>query len=152
MNKDFLCTQGTDVKHFSHFDYVFSGHFHKQSTSGNVSYLGNTYQIYWNDEGEERGFHIFDLETQNLEFIKNPNKMFHKIYYDETKKKLFNPNKYRTHTSRLLLKVNPHLYVCLVSLILYMMLVYDIKVIENYEIEVEEGKTIEVGRILFSPN
>ena len=31
----------------------------------------------------DRGFHLFDLETKTLEFIKNPNNMFHKIVYDD---------------------------------------------------------------------
>ena len=39
---------------------VFSGHYHRKSTRGNISYLGNPYQIYWNDYRDRRGFHIFD--------------------------------------------------------------------------------------------
>ena len=38
---------------------------------GNVTYLGNPYQLYWNDEGDTRGFHIFDTETLETEFIEN---------------------------------------------------------------------------------
>jgi UDP-2,3-diacylglucosamine pyrophosphatase LpxH len=39
-NKDYQCQHGTDAKIFSKFDRVFSGHFHKKSTSGNITYLG----------------------------------------------------------------------------------------------------------------
>jgi len=84
-NKDYQCQHGTDASIFSGFDRVFSGHFHKRNSSGNITYLGNPYQLYWNDEGEARGFHIFDMETHELEFIENPHRMFHKIYYDEEK-------------------------------------------------------------------
>ena len=74
-NKDYKCEHGTDPNHFKKFDRVFSGHFHKKSKKGNVTYLGNPYQMFWNDEGETRGFHIFDLDTLELEFIKNPLKI-----------------------------------------------------------------------------
>ena len=32
-----------------------------------------------------RGFHIFDLKSEQLDFVKNPNTMFHKIVYDDAK-------------------------------------------------------------------
>jgi hypothetical protein len=89
------CQHGTDPKVFKNFGTVFSGHFHKKSKRNNITYLGNSYQLYWNDVDELRGFHIFDLETGELEFIENPNKMFHKIYYNEAKQQLFNPNKFK---------------------------------------------------------
>ena len=34
---------------FSKFKKVFSGHFHHRSHSDNIYYLGNPYQMYWND-------------------------------------------------------------------------------------------------------
>lgn len=37
----------------------------------------------WIDYDDPRGFHIYDTETNELEFIRNPYRMFHKIYYDE---------------------------------------------------------------------
>jgi hypothetical protein len=40
--------------------------------------------MFWNDYDDQRGFHIFDTETLELEFIKNPFKMFEKVYYDDT--------------------------------------------------------------------
>ena len=84
-NQDYKCQHGTDPNVFKNFDTVFSGHFHKKSKRNNITYLGNAYQLYWNDVDELRGFHIFDLETGELEFIPNPNTMFHKIYYNESK-------------------------------------------------------------------
>ena len=41
--------------------------------------------MYWNDYADDRGFHLFDPETMKLGFIKNPYRMFRKIFYDDTK-------------------------------------------------------------------
>lgn len=38
----------------------------------------------WSDYNDPRGFHIFDTETRELEFIKNPFMMFQKWFYDDT--------------------------------------------------------------------
>lgn len=69
---------------FSHFDKVFSGHFHHKSRIGNIFYLGAPYETMWSDYNDPRGFHIFDTESGHLEFIQNPNSMFHRIEYDDT--------------------------------------------------------------------
>jgi hypothetical protein len=37
----------------------------------------------WADYNDERGFHIYDTETRELEFIKNPLQMFYKIHYND---------------------------------------------------------------------
>ncbi len=39
----------------------------------------------WADCGDPKGFHTFDLETRELEFIPNRYTMFKKIYYDDSK-------------------------------------------------------------------
>jgi DNA repair exonuclease SbcCD nuclease subunit len=65
------------------YDTVYSGHFHTKSDNGHVYYLGNTYEITWADYNDPRGFHIFDTETLECEFILNPNKMHSKIIYDD---------------------------------------------------------------------
>ena len=85
MHRGHICDTGFDINMFSRFDTVFSGHFHHKSTQGGVSYLGNPYEITWSDYNDERGFHIFDTETRELTFIKNPYRMFYKIYYDDSK-------------------------------------------------------------------
>ena len=42
----------------------------------------------WHDYDDPRGFHIFDTETRTFEFIKNPYKMFYKLWYDDEGKEL----------------------------------------------------------------
>ena len=74
---------GMDKKTLSKFKKVFSGHFHMKSSKGNVTYLGNPYQLYWNDYGCKRGFHVFDTNTMRTTFYRNPNDMFRKIYYKD---------------------------------------------------------------------
>jgi hypothetical protein len=49
-----------------------------------VVYLGNTYEFTWSDYNDPRGYHIYDTETNEIEFYENPFKIFHKIYYDDT--------------------------------------------------------------------
>jgi len=142
-NKDYKCQHGTNAKIFSEFDRVFSGHFHKKSTSGNITYLGNPYQLYWNDEGDIRGFHIFDTETFDIEFVENPNTMFHKIYYNEEEPKLINPNPYKgTYIKLIAEKSTPTKLGRLVDK-LYDAGIHDLKIIENIDISLEEDAEIE---------
>ena len=75
--------EGLEPKMFDKFDMVFSGHYHHKSSRGNIHYLGNPYELTWQDHDDPRGFHILDLKTQELEFIQNPNRMFKKLIYDD---------------------------------------------------------------------
>lgn len=76
---------GISTNEFNKFKKVLSGHFHNRTNKDNVYYLGNPYQLYWNDYQAKRGFHILDTETLDLKFYQNPYTMFEKIYYrDET--------------------------------------------------------------------
>ena len=83
-HQGYYMDHGMNREVFSKFKKVFTGHFHHRSHSENIYYLGNPYQMYWNDYGDVRGFHLFDTETTKLKFIKNPYNMFAKIYYDDT--------------------------------------------------------------------
>lgn len=74
---------GMEVKPFQKFDMVCSGHFHHKSSKGNIHYLGNPYELTWNDYDDRRGFHILDSETRGLTFIQNPYRMFNKVWYDD---------------------------------------------------------------------
>ena len=75
---------GMDPKLFHRFNRVWSGHFHHKSKNGNIQYLGNPYQMFWNDYKDTRGFHIYDTESDRLKFIRNPYDIFDKIFYDDT--------------------------------------------------------------------
>jgi len=77
---------GMSANVFDKFDIVGSGHFHHRSSRGNIHYLGTPYEMTWSDFNDTRGFHIFDTETRELQFIANPYRMFNKIHYDDTDK------------------------------------------------------------------
>ena len=75
---------GFDKSQFKKFDTIFSGHYHKKSDDGQIYYLGTPYQMTWSDYNCPKGFHVFDTETRELHRVVNPNKIFEKIYYDDT--------------------------------------------------------------------
>ena len=142
-NQNYQCEHGTNPQIFSKFDKVLSGHFHKKNTTGNITYIGNAYQLYWNDVNEVRGFHILDLDTGELEFIANPNTLFHTIYYNEDKKKLYNPNKYKDAYIKIVVeKATPTKLTAFVDS-LYKVGVHDIKVIENQSLDIEDDIEVE---------
>ena len=83
MNRGIPNYEGLDRGIFKKFDIVFSGHYHHRSNQDNIRYLGNPYELTWQDYNDPRGFHLFDTDTLDLEFIENPNVMFHRITYDD---------------------------------------------------------------------
>lgn len=143
-NQDYQCQHGTDPNAFRKFDKVFSGHFHKRSSSNNITYLGNAYQLYWNDVDEQRGFHIFDLDTGELEFIPNPNPLYSKIYYNELKKKLYNPINYQDTYIKIIVegKATPKRLSSLVDG-LYRVGIHDIKIMETQSLDIEDDIEVE---------
>lgn len=84
MLKGSICDHGMEKEVFKGFEAVYSGHFHHPSEYDNIKYLGAPYEMTWSDYAGKRGFHIFDTETRDLEFIENPYRIFHKIEYDDT--------------------------------------------------------------------
>ena len=83
MHRGQVMFDGMSSKIFQKFDIVASGHFHHRSTTGNISYLGAPYEMTWNDYDDPKGFHVFDTDTREFEFIENPYRMFYKIIYDD---------------------------------------------------------------------
>jgi hypothetical protein len=75
--------EGLDRALFRKFIDTFSGHYHHKSSANGIHYLGNPYELTWQDYNDTRGFHLYDLDTSKLEFIPNPNRMFHRITYDD---------------------------------------------------------------------
>ena len=85
MMKGIKCEHGLDRKIFSRFEQVLSGHFHTKSVQDNVMYLGSQMEFFWNDAHDAKFFHVLDTETRQLEAIRNPYTLFHRIYYDDSK-------------------------------------------------------------------
>jgi DNA repair exonuclease SbcCD nuclease subunit len=53
------------ASHFTHQDYVFSGHFHKRQSRGKIHYIGNAFPHNFADSGDdERGMMIMDWDGE----------------------------------------------------------------------------------------
>jgi DNA repair exonuclease SbcCD nuclease subunit len=74
----------TNLKDYEQFDLVLSGHYHTRSKKKNVLYTGTPFELTWADYNDQKGFHIFDTNTHNIEFIKTKTKLFTRIEYDDT--------------------------------------------------------------------
>jgi hypothetical protein len=103
---------GFNKEQFKRFDTIFSGHYHKKSDDGQIYYLGTPYQMTWSDYNCPKGFHVFDTETRELTRIVNPQKIFEKIYYDDTKENYdtHNVNQYRNKYVKLVVVNKNDLY------------------------------------------
>jgi DNA repair exonuclease SbcCD nuclease subunit len=117
MHRGMPSLEGLSSDLFRRFDFTFSGHYHHRSSNGNIHYLGNPYELTWQDYNDDRGFHLFDLNTYDLTFIKNPNVMFHRITYDDKENSITEINnkdlsKYtNTYVKVVVLnKTNPYLF------------------------------------------
>lgn len=117
MHRGMPSEEGLDRKIFNKFDLTFSGHYHHRSNADGIHYLGNPYELTWQDYADPRGFHLFDLDSYDLEFIQNPNIMFHRIVYDdkiENIKEILNKdlNKYTNTYVKVVVinKTNPYLF------------------------------------------
>ena len=75
---------GYDKKIVQRFEKTYSGHFHTKNDDGQIFYLGSQYEMTWADYNKQKGFHILDTETREIEFIKNPYTIFKKLIYDDT--------------------------------------------------------------------
>lgn len=82
-NKTTTSEHGMGTKLFEKFDAVYSGHFHTKSSKGNIHYLGSPTQHTWMDVNEDKGFHVLDTETMQIEFIKNPYNLYEIVGYSD---------------------------------------------------------------------
>ena len=134
-----IMEEGMDGKLFEKFDRVFSGHYHTRSDDGRIFYLGNPYEMFWNDVNDTRGFTIFDTETLTHTPVNNPYKLFYNIYYEDTNHKLFNTTEYKNKIVKVIVrkKSKPKEFEKFIDK-LYSAGVHDLKIIENFEIKESE--------------
>ena len=132
MNNNQICEHGLDPSVFKKFDLTLSGHFHHKSNIGKIHYLGCPYEQTWDDFEDPKGFHVLDTETLELEFIKNPNVMHRKIYYDDRLREVFEPNQYKNTIVKLVV-VHKSDYAKFDALVdkLYAVGILELKIIED---------------------
>ena len=97
-------THGLTTERFEKFDRVYTGHYHARSNNGKIFYLGNPYQMFWSDVDDNRGFHIFDTETYELEFILNPYNLYERFYYENTDWKTFDYSIFENKNVKIIVK------------------------------------------------
>jgi len=139
-----MMEDGMDIGLFDKFDKVFSGHFHTRSDNGKIFYLGNPYEMFWNDVNDPRGFHVFDTETLTHTPVNNTYKLFYNIYYEDTNYKLFNATEYENKIAKVIVrkKSKPKDFEKFIDK-LYSVGVQDLKIIENFEISENEDFEID---------
>ena len=86
MSKYYVAEHGDDPNLFNKYKQVWSGHYHAKSQSKNILYLGNPTQDSWDAVDEIKGFHVFDTETKEMEFVENPYNLYERVVYDESNK------------------------------------------------------------------
>ncbi len=135
---------GMNIDVFEKFERVYSGHFHTRSNDGKIFYLGNPYEMFWNDVNDTRGFHIFDTETLTHTPIDNPYKLFYNIYYEDTPYQLFDATEYENKIVKIIVrkKSKPKDFEKFVDKI-YSVGVQDLKIVENFEVQENEDFEID---------
>tara|TARA_E500000331_G_scaffold309478_1_gene315621 strand:- start:1205 stop:1888 length:684 start_codon:yes stop_codon:yes gene_type:complete len=104
VHRGYVMEHGTEASIFDKFDKVFSGHYHTRSDNGKIFYLGNPYEIYWNDCNDTRGFHLFDTETQEHTAVDNPYRLFHVLYYEDHDHQLFDASQLQNKIVKVVVK------------------------------------------------
>jgi len=139
IHRGYVMESGTDCNLFKKFERVFSGHYHTRSNQDNIYYLGNPYEIYWNDLEDTRGFHIFDTDTLEHTPINNPYRIFYNIYYEDNDYQTFDTREYEGKIVKLIVrkKTNPKKFEKFVDK-LYNSNVHELKIIENFVIQESE--------------
>ena len=128
-----IMEHGTAVNAFQRFKRVFSGHYHVRSNQEGIYYLGNPYEMFWNDANATRGFHLFDTETLELIPVNNPYRIFYKIFYDNTPHQTFDTREYEDKIVKLIVKekTDQVLFEKFVDK-LYASGINDLKIVENF--------------------
>ena len=135
---------GMECNLFEKFTKVFSGHYHTRSDDGRIFYLGNPYEMFWNDVNDARGFTIFDTETLEHTPINNPYRMFFNIYYEDTPYQTFDTRDYQGKIVKVIVrkKSEPKKFEKFIDK-LYSCGIQDLKIVENFAVQENEDFEVE---------
>ena len=145
----FMATRGHFMEHgmdahiFDKFDIVYSGHYHMRSNKDNIFYLGNPYEMYWNDVNDrERGFHLFDTDTLVHTPVNNPYQLFHNLYYEDTPHQMLDITRYDQKILKVIVrkKSDPKQFEKYIDK-LYSSNLAELKILENFDFT--EGEEFE---------
>ena len=140
VHSNILMDHGLEANIFKNFTKVFSGHYHTRSDNGTVFYLGNPYEIYWNDVNDARGFTIFDTETLEHTPVNNPYRLFYNIYYEDTPYQMFDASEYENKIVKVIVrkKSDTKQFEKFIDK-LYSVNVSELKIVENFQIQEAEN-------------
>jgi predicted phosphodiesterase len=141
VNKNLVMDEhGLEANIFKNFKKVFSGHYHTRSDNGTVFYLGNPYEIYWNDVNDPRGFTIFDTKTLEHFHIDNPYRMFYNIYYEDTPYQTFDTREYENKIVKVIVRKKTDIkkFEKFINK-LYISNIAQLNVVENFDLQESEG-------------
>jgi DNA repair exonuclease SbcCD nuclease subunit len=140
VNKQIVMEHGLESKVFDKFQLVFSGHYHTRSDNGRIFYLGNPYEMFWNDVNDTRGFHIFDTDTLENNPVNNPYRLFYNIYYEDNDYQTFDTREYENKIVRVIVrkKSDTKKFEKFIDK-LYAYNIAELKVVENFVIQ-ESGE------------
>jgi len=134
---------GMDTTVFDKFDAVYSGHYQTRSTNGKIHYLGNPYEMFWNDVNDvNRGFHLFDTDTLEHTPVNNPYQLFHNLYYEDTPHQMLDITKYDQKILKVIVrkKSDPKQFEKYIDK-LYSSNLAELKIVENFDFT--EGEEFE---------
>jgi DNA repair exonuclease SbcCD nuclease subunit len=139
-----IMEDGMGCELFEKFERVYSGHYHTRSDNGKIFYLGNPYEMFWNDVNDTRGFHVFDTETLEHTPVNNPFKLFYNIYYEDTPHQIFDASEYVNKIVKVIVrkKSNIKSFEKFIDK-LYSSGVQDLKIVENFDIIENENFSVE---------
>jgi len=150
--------RGFDPAEFQKFEHVISGHYHHMSKIGNIFYIGTPYQMDWSDYNTEKGFYIWDPDEEvvnSFEFIKNPDRVFTKIFYNDIKDSnpisKIDPKDVADSYVKLVVeeKKNPYLLDKTIKKLMEMMPA-EIKIVEDYNPQIISSEKMDMSKDTFT--
>lgn len=148
MYRGLIANEGIERDIFKNYHLVCSGHYHTRSKNDNIVYVGTPGEITWQDYNDPKGFHVFDDQTMELEFIENPYNIYAKITYDDTEPLNWemthiDPKQYKDKFIKLVVVAkNDHLKFDTLLNSLYHEGVHEVKIVEDLT-EFEQGEVDE---------
>ena len=95
--------------------------------------------MYWNDVGDNRGFHLFDTDTMVHTPVNNPYKIFYNLYYEDDDAQLLDTRQFAGKILKLIVRKKSDLkkferYIDKI----YASDVHELKILENFQLQENE--------------
>lgn len=144
MHEGQVAEEGQFIHGFERYELVISGHYHHKSRKANIFYVGTCYEMDWKDFGDQKGFHIIDTDSGDLEFIPNPYIIHQKIIYNEDAIPK-NLSQYKNCYVKLIVqkKTNQYEYEKFIDKLMFSGII-DLKIIDEIFVEMTSSNNLEI--------